>query len=52
MKRAAAEGIASLVSDEELSEEYVIPSPFDDRVADIVAKAVAKQAKEEGLTRK
>lgn len=51
MKRAAAEGIASLVSDEELSEEYVIPSPFDDRVADIVAKAVAKQAKEEGLTR-
>lgn len=52
MKRAAAEGIASLVSDEELNEEYVIPSPFDDRVADIVAKAVAKQAKEEGLTRK
>lgn len=52
MKRAAAEGIASLVSDDELSEEYVIPSPFDDRVADIVAKAVAKQAKEEGLTRK
>ena len=52
MKRAAAEGIASLVSEEELNEEYVIPSPFDDRVADIVAKAVAKQAKEEGLTRK
>ncbi|MDO4671961.1 MAG: malic enzyme-like NAD(P)-binding protein [Porphyromonadaceae bacterium] len=51
MKIAAAEGIASLISDEELNEEYVIPSPFDDRVADVVAKAVAKQAKEEGLTR-
>lgn len=51
MKIAAARGIASLVSDDELSEEYVIPSPFDDRVADVVAEAVAKQAKEEGLTR-
>lgn len=51
MKIAAAGGIASLISDEELSEEYVIPSAFDERVADVVAKAVAEQAKKEGLTR-
>ncbi|WP_297281749.1 NADP-dependent malic enzyme [uncultured Anaerococcus sp.] len=51
MKIAAANGIASLISDEELNEEYVIPSPFDDRVADVVSKAVAEQAKKEGLTR-
>lgn len=51
MKIAAAQGIASLVSDEELNEDYVIPSPFDERVADVVAKAVAKKAIEEGLTR-
>ena len=51
MKIAAAGGIASLISDEELSEDYVIPSAFDERVADVVAKAVAEQAKKEGLTR-
>lgn len=51
MKIAAARGIASLVSDQELKDDYVIPSPFDPRVADIVAQAVAKQAKAEGLTR-
>lgn len=51
MKIAASKGIASLISDEELNDEYVIPSPFDDRVADVVAKAVAEQAKKEGLTR-
>lgn len=43
MKIAAVEAIASLVSDEELSAEYVIPAPFDARVAPAVAKAVAKQ---------
>jgi malate dehydrogenase (oxaloacetate-decarboxylating) len=51
MKIAAARGIASLISDDELKEDYVIPSPFDPRVADVVADAVAKQAREEGLTR-
>lgn len=51
MKFAAAEGIASLVTDEELNEDYVIPSPFDDRVAEIVAKAVAKKAVEQGVVR-
>lgn len=51
MKIAAARGIASLITDEELNDEYVIPSPFDPRVADIVAEAVAEQARKEGLTR-
>ncbi|MGO3018620.1 MAG: NAD-dependent malic enzyme, partial [Anaerococcus sp.] len=51
MKIAAASGIASLISDEELNEDYVIPSPFDERVAEIVAKAVSEQAIKEGLTR-
>lgn len=51
MKIAASKGIASLISDEELNDEYVIPSPFDDRVADVVAKAVSEQAIKEGLTR-
>lgn len=44
MKMAAAKGIASLLSEEELNAEYIIPSPFDPRVADAVADAVAKEA--------
>lgn len=52
MKFAAAEAIASLVSDEELNEEFVIPSPFDPRVADEVAKRVAEKAVEMGVVRK
>lgn len=40
MKLAAAEALADLVSDEELTEEFIMPDPFDDRVADCVAKAV------------
>ncbi len=51
MKMAAAVGIAKLVSDEELNEEYIIPSAFDDRVADVVAEEVAKKAVELGVTR-
>ncbi|WP_431793808.1 NAD(P)-dependent malic enzyme [Bacillus altitudinis] len=51
MKIAAVEAIASLVSDEELSAEYVIPAPFDARVAPAVAKAVAKVAMETGVSR-
>ncbi|UIN49228.1 NAD(P)-dependent malic enzyme [Bacillus safensis] len=51
MKIAAVEAIASLVSDEELSAEYVIPAPFDARVAPAVAKAVAKVAMETGVAR-
>lgn len=49
MKLAAAEGIASLVSDEELNEEYVIPSALDERVADTVAKKVAEAAIKTGV---
>ena len=40
MKLAAAKALASLVSDEELCEEFVMPDPFDEHVAECVAKAV------------
>lgn len=45
MKMAAAIGIASLVDDKELTNEYIIPSPFDNRVVDAVSKAVYDCAK-------
>ncbi len=51
MKVAAVEAIASLVSEKELHEDYVIPAPFDPRVAPAVAKAVAKTAMETGVAR-
>ena len=51
MKIAAARAIASLVSDEELSEEYIIPAAFDKRVGKTVAEAVAKAAVETGVAR-
>lgn len=51
MKIAAAKAIASLVSDEELSAEYIIPTPFDSRVRDTVAKAVAQAAIDTGVAR-
>ena len=52
MKLAAAEAIASLVTDDELSSDYIIPRAFDARVAPAVAKAVAKAANDDGVTRK
>lgn len=52
MKIAAAYAIASLVSDEELTAEYVIPAPFDQRVAGTVAKSVAEAARKSGVARK
>ena len=52
MKMAAAEAIASLVSDEELNPEYIIPSTFDERVAPAVAANVARVAIETGVARK
>src|SRR5580698_1564026 len=52
MKLAAAFAIAEIVSDSELSAEYVIPSVFDTRVVDAVAKAVAAAATEEGVARR
>ncbi|MDG5471054.1 NAD(P)-dependent malic enzyme [Jeotgalibacillus sp. ET6] len=52
MKRAAVEAIASLISPEELNANYVIPAPFDPRVAPAVAAAVATAAMETGVARK
>ena len=49
---AAAEGIASLVSDDELDREYVIPAAFDKRVHGAVADAVAKAAIRTKVARK
>jgi len=51
MKIAAAKAIASLISDEDLTAEYVIPSPFDKRVGPAVAKAVAQAARDSGVAR-
>ena len=51
MKIAAANAIAGLVSDDDLSPDYIIPAPFDARVADTVAKAVAEAAKKSGVAR-
>jgi malate dehydrogenase (oxaloacetate-decarboxylating) len=51
MKLAAAHAIAELVGDD-LSEAYVIPSPFDPRVADVVSRAVTDTARREGLARR
>ena len=51
MKIAAARGLASLISDDELNADNVIPSAFDPRVAQVVAKAVADEARKAGLAR-
>ncbi len=51
MKVAAAYALAGLVSDDELSASYIIPEPFDPRVRDAVAKAVADAAREDGVAR-
>ena len=51
MKVAAARAIAALIDDTDLSEEYVIPDAFDERVAPAVAAAVAKEAMETGEAR-
>ena len=51
MKMAAANALASLVSDEELSADYIIPAAFDKRVGPAVAKAVAEAARASGVAR-
>ena len=51
MKEAAAYALAGLVSDGELSPEYIIPKPFDPRVKDAVAAAVADAARRSGVAR-
>ena len=52
MKLAAAHAIASIVADDERSPEYIIPSVFDVRVVEAVAKAVAAAAVDEGVARR
>jgi malate dehydrogenase (oxaloacetate-decarboxylating) len=52
MKLAAARAIADLVDDDELSETHIIPSPFDPRVAQAVARAVTDTARRDGLARR
>ena len=51
MKLAASRAIASLITEEELNEEYIIPSPFDKRVCKVVAEEVGKVAKAQGIAR-
>ena len=51
MKMAAAEALASLISDDELSADYIIPKAFDPKVGPAVAKAVAEAAKKSGVAR-
>ena len=51
MKIAAAKALASLVSDEELCADYILPKAFDPRVRDAVASAVAGAARESGVAR-
>ena len=51
MKIAAAKALAGLISDEELSADYIIPAAFDPRVRDAVASAVAQAARDSGVAR-
>ena len=51
MKIAAAHALADLISDEELSADYIIPAAFDPRVRDAVATAVAQAARDSGVAR-
>ena len=51
MKLAASRAIASLITEEELSADYIIPSPFDKRVCKVVAEEVGKVAREQGIAR-
>ena len=52
MKMAAAMALAGLISDEELSEDYIIPKAFDPRVGPTVAAAVAETARKTGVARR
>lgn len=50
MKLAAVEAIASLVTEEELKEDFIVPSSMDERVAGVVAKAVGSAAIDSGVS--
>ena len=51
MKMAAAKALADLITDEELSADYIIPKAFDPRVGPAVARAVAQAARDSGVAR-
>ena len=51
MKMAAAQALADLISDEELTADYIIPKAFDKRVGPAVSKAVAEAARKSGVAR-
>jgi malate dehydrogenase (oxaloacetate-decarboxylating) len=51
MKVAAAHGIASVVADEELAEDYIVPSVFNREVSKAVADAVSREAEASGVSR-
>ena len=51
MKIAASEALANLITDEELSPDYIIPAAFDPRVGKAVAAAVAEAARKTGVAR-
>ncbi len=51
MKIAASRALAGLITDEELSADYIIPAAFDPRVGKAVAEAVAQAARESGVAR-
>ena len=51
MKLAAAHAIAGLISDEELTADYILPKAFDPRVGKAVAQAVAQAARDSGVAR-
>ena len=51
MKIAAADALSNLITDEELSPDYIIPKAFDKRVGPAVAKAVAQAARDTGVAR-
>ena len=51
MKIRAAHALADLIPADQLSPEYIIPSVLDKSVAEVVAKAVADEAKEQGIAR-
>ncbi len=51
MKVAAAEALANLISEDELTADYIIPAAFDERVGPAVAKAVAEAARKTGVAR-
>jgi len=52
MKLASVYAIADIITEDELNEDYIIPNPFDERIVERVAKAVAKAAHDTGVIRK